>query len=344
MIIIIHQSGLSISNGKPLDFETLIEMKNMPIFVCFAIVILLSCCNSSVGQSKRENSDEGICSQAIFPFRFHTFTPHIYVDAFLNDSLPVRMVYDCAAPFVWLDSTFVDNHYGYESKQTMAFEGIGTSGRQVVKAFQDWSITIAGKREVYPIIPAPDLRSTFNDSIDGVIGLVFIKKHVWAFDFGTHSFDILSTVPDSVQKNWHTLKLVYRDKMYYFEEPATLFVTDNVKISGKMLFDSGMGTDVSLFADVVQTMNVGNLDITKISRTTQGASGSSTNEVFDAKRLVMPNFVVDSVHTWANTDATGHASKAPFKDVVGYFGFGLLQRMGEVVIDFPNQVLYFNPQ
>ena len=60
-----------------------------------------------------------------YPFRFHTFTSHIYVDAFLNDSLPIRMVYDCAAPFVWLDSTFVDNHYGYESKQTMAFEGIG---------------------------------------------------------------------------------------------------------------------------------------------------------------------------------------------------------------------------
>ncbi len=40
----------------------------------------------------------------------------------------------------------------------------------------------------------------------------------------------------------------------------------------------------------------------------------------------------------------GHASKAPFKDVIGYFGFGLLQRMGEVVIDFPNQVLYFKPE
>lgn len=43
-------------------------------------------------------------------------------------------------------------------------------------------------------------------------------------------------------------------------------------------------------------------------------------------------------------DASGHASKAPSKDVIGYFGFGLLQRMGEVVIDFPNQVLYFKPK
>ena len=32
------------------------------------------------------------------------------------------------------------------------------------------------------------------------------------------------------------------------------------------------------------------------------------------------------------------------KDVIGYFGFGLLQRMGEVVIDFPNQVVYFKPR
>ncbi len=278
------------------------------------------------------------------PFRFHTFTPHIYVDAFLNDSLSVRMVYDCAAPFVWLDSTFVDSHYGYESKQTMAFEGIGTEGRQVVKAFQDWNITIAGKREEFPIIPAPNLRSTFNDSVDGVIGLVFIKKYVWAFDFDTHSFDILPTVPDSVRKNWHALKLVYRDKMFYFETPATFFVTDSVKITGKLLFDSGMGSDVSLFADVARKLNIGSLDIAKDSRTTQGASGSSTNEVFDAKRLVMPNFVVDSVRTWANMDAAGHASRAPFKDVIGYFGFGLLQRMGEVVIDFPNQVLYFKPR
>ena len=42
--------------------------------------------------------------------------------------------------------------------------------------------------------------------------------------------------------------------------------------------------------------------------------------------------------------SAGHASKAPFKDVIGYFGFGLLQRMGEVVIDFPNQVVYFKPR
>lgn len=279
-----------------------------------------------------------------YPYRFHCYTSHIYVDAFLNDSLPVRLVYDCAAPFVWLDSTFVDNHYGYESKQTMAFEGIGTEGRQVVKAFQDWDVTIAGKREEFPIIPAPNLRSTFNDSVDGVIGLVFIKKYVWVFDFETQSFDILPTVPDSVKRNWHALKLFYRDKMYYFEAPATLYLTDSVKVSGKLLFDSGMGTDVSLFADVARNLNIENLDITKESRTTQGASGSSSNEVFDAKRLVMPNFTADSVHVWANVDTSGHASKAPSKDVIGYFGFGLLQRMGEVVIDFPNQVLYFKPK
>ncbi len=106
----------------------------------------------------------------------------------------------------------------------------------------------------------------------------------------------------------------------------------------------GMGTDVSLFADVARNLNIGSLDITKESRTTQGASGSSANEVFDTKRLVMPNFTADSVHVWANVDASGHASKAPSKDVIGYFGFGLLQRMGEVVIDFPNQVLYFKPK
>lgn len=327
-----------------LIYKTLIEMKNTPLFVYFAIVILLSCCSCCVGQPKRGNCDEESCSHIKYPFRFHTFTSHIYVDAFLNDSLPVRLVYDCAAPFVWIDSTFVDNHYGYESKQTMAFEGIGTSGRQVVKAFQDWNITIAEKREEYPIIPAPNLRSTFNDSIDGVIGLVFIKKYVWAFDFDTHSFDILFSVPDSVRKNWHALNLLFLGKNYYFESPTTLFVTDNMKISGKLLFDSGMGTDISLFADVTRKSNIGSLDIAKVSKTAQGASGSSTNEVFVAKSLVMPNFVADSVCTWANTDATGHASKAPFKDVIGYFGFGLLQRMGEVVIDFPNQVLYFKPQ
>ena len=164
------------------------------------IIGLLGSLLACTGQPS--SSDANSVSAQKYPYRFHCYTSHIYVDAFLNDSLPLRMVYDCAAPFVWLDSTFVDNHYGYESKQTMAFEGIGTEGRQVVKAFQDWDVTIAGKREEFPIIPAPNLRSTFNDSIDGVIGLVFIKKYVWAFDFETQSFDILPVVPDSVKQNW----------------------------------------------------------------------------------------------------------------------------------------------
>ena len=81
---------------------------------------LLACTGQPSG------SDANSVSAQKYPYRFHCYTSHIYVDAFLNDSLPIRMVYDCAAPFVWLDSTFVDNHYGYESKQTMAFEGIGT--------------------------------------------------------------------------------------------------------------------------------------------------------------------------------------------------------------------------
>ena len=106
---------------------------------------LLSC----TGQPSGGDADSRSVQK--YPYRFHTYTPHIYVDAFLNDSLPVKLVYDCAAPFVWLDSSFVDDHYGYESKQTMAFEGIGTEGRQVVKAFQDWNITIAEKREEFPI-------------------------------------------------------------------------------------------------------------------------------------------------------------------------------------------------
>ncbi len=63
---------------------------------------LLSC----TGQPSGGDADSRFVQK--YPYRFHTFTPHIYVDAFLNDSLPVKLVYDCAAPFVWLDSTFVD--------------------------------------------------------------------------------------------------------------------------------------------------------------------------------------------------------------------------------------------
>ena len=248
-------------------------MKNYLIIIVFLGSVL-----AGIGQPSGSGAN-GTSVQK-HPFRFHTYTPHIYVDAFLNDSLPLRMVYDCAASFVWLDSTFVDNHYGYESKLTMAFEGIGTEGRQVVKAFQDWDVTIAGKREEFPIIPAPNLRSTFCDSVDGVIGLVFIKKYVWAFDFKTQSFDILPVVPDSVKRNWHALKLFYRDKMYYFEAPATLYLTDSVKVSGKLLFDSGMGTDVRLFSDVTRKLNLESLDIDRDTIVSKGASGNSTSESF----------------------------------------------------------------
>ena len=121
-------------------------------------------------------------------------------------------------------------------------------------------------------------------------------------------------------------------------------MTDSVNISGKLLFDSGMGTDLCLFADVTPKLNLESLDIDRETIVSKGASGNSTGESFVAKRIVMPNFTADSISVRAKTDAAGHASKAPAKDVIGYFGFGLLQRMGEVVIDFPNQVLYFKPQ
>ena len=104
-------------------------MKNYLIIIVFLGSVL-----AGIGQPSGSGAN-GTSVQK-HPFRFHTYTPHIYVDAFLNDSLPVRLVYDCAAPFVWLDSTFVDNHYGYESKQTMAFEGIGTEGRHQVVYFK----------------------------------------------------------------------------------------------------------------------------------------------------------------------------------------------------------------
>ncbi len=318
-------------------------MKNWRFFVWFTTTIMLLCSNC-VGQHKTEIDGSERLQNPKYPFQFNTHTANIAVNSILNDSLPIRLVFDCGATFVWMDSTFVDNHYSYESKLTMVFEGVGTSGRQVANTFKDWKITIAKKQEEFPFVPAPNLRSAFNDSIDGVIGLIFIKKYVWAFDFGTHSFDILPVVPDSVRKNWHALKLELRDNMYYFESPFRLFVTDNASVSGKLLFDSGMSTDVCLFADVTRKLNLGSLNIDRKTVVSKGASGNSTSESFKAKHIVNQNFTADSITVRAKTDAIGYASKAPFEDVIGYFGFGLLQRMGEVVIDFPNQVLYFKPQ
>ena len=90
-------------------------MKNYLIIIVFLGSVL-----AGIGQPSGSGAN-GTSVQK-HPFRFHTYTPHIYVDAFLNDSLPVRLVYDCAAPFVWLDSTFVDNHYG---KDVIGYFGFG---------------------------------------------------------------------------------------------------------------------------------------------------------------------------------------------------------------------------
>jgi hypothetical protein len=73
-----------------------------------------------------------------------------------------------------------------------------------------------------------------------------------------------------------------------------------------------------------------------------GANGTSVQKHPFRFHTYTPHIYVDAFLN--DSLPAGHASKAPFKDVIGYFGFGLLQRMGEVVIDFPNQVVYFKPR
>ena len=48
---------------------------------------LLACTGQPSG------GDANIRSAQKYPYRFHTYTPHIYVDAFLNDSLQIVINY-----------------------------------------------------------------------------------------------------------------------------------------------------------------------------------------------------------------------------------------------------------
>ncbi len=59
------------------------------------IIGLLGSLLSCTGQPS--SSDANSTSAPKYSYRFHCYTSHIYVDAFLNDSLPLRMVFDCAA-------------------------------------------------------------------------------------------------------------------------------------------------------------------------------------------------------------------------------------------------------
>ena len=93
------------------------NLKCIAFFVFCITLSLLTACGCCFAQSG-----------AKYPYRFNTYTPHIYVDAFLNDSLPVRLVYDCAASFVFLDSTFVDNHYGSRANRRWPLRGLGRVG------------------------------------------------------------------------------------------------------------------------------------------------------------------------------------------------------------------------
>lgn len=312
-------------------------MKN---FIGFVFLILLFACSN--GQKANVILAEKQ-HERIYKYDFKMFTNHIYLPSFLNDTLPIYLMMDCAANYIYIDSVFAENYYGNDTNFFSQIHGIGNEGSKKIKAYSNSKINICNKERNYEFTLAPNLRRTFGDKIDGIIGGAFLRNYIWFFNFEYNEFELSEILPDSIRQNWKKIPLLLRDNKYYIE--ANIILADNLQIEGKLIFDTGYGATVAILNDYVKKYQLDTLNCNKLQVTNyfSGASGRSSRYEMKGVKMTMNDLVIERPIIYASLDEKGSLSKGKEKDVIGYIGANALKLMNHVVIDFPGKAIYYSP-
>ena len=209
------------------------------------------------------------------------FDGHLYLQSTLNDTIPVTLIYDTGADFLYLDEDYLklnhlQNAFGRKGKATMGGAGNGEPER--IDIFIDPITVHCGAREYQnEITPIIKLRDLLGRHTDGLLGNTHLLMNPLEINFSESYLRQLKG-PLLVEQLDNYVKLDARFEDNRIDVKATLQIDDENSLEGWFRMDLGCGSTIILTNETASALNF--VDVPKAYfRTQAGGIGGGSEEV-----------------------------------------------------------------
>lgn len=324
-------------------------MKNLLTFILF--IFITGCSNHSSNietvSTKAPNEPIYILPEDAFPFQFDG--QHIRIQAIMNDSVAVLLLFDTGAQRPIFDSSFIAENKDQLNLKTESASGSINSPSGLFKTTQRITGTIklnvfAENKDFQGALMIADLEK-MNLGADALMpASLFFKNKIVLMDLKHHYFRILSQdTLDNLKE--HFVSLPLKGNIYsYFTVPSKISidksVNNSVNLNGELIIDIGAPGLLYLF----NTIQSGTSTFPSSFKTHEiiglSFNGNDTirKEAIIASRLRL--FDTLSIQD-AKITLLNHKI-APNSNQIGLLGNEFLQKF-IVIIDYKNKQFYLQP-
>lgn len=255
--------------------------------------------------------------QGAIPF---IFDRHLYLQATLNDTIPVTVVYDTGADFLYLDKDFLklnnlQDAFGRRGKAKMG--GAGNSGPQLTEIFIDPVKIHCGALEYQNrITPIIALRDILGRHTDGLLGNTHLLRSPLEINF-SEGYMLPLKVPVPTERLADYVKLEARFENNRIDIRAKLQIDDKNTLEGWFRMDLGCGSTIILTHETVSTLHL--TDVPKACFHTQagGIGGGSDEVTIRAAQFCMADTLRNLVISYSLNEKGALSSDKPYLGLIG---------------------------
>lgn len=244
---------------------------------------------------------------------------HLYLKSVLNDSIPVTLIYDTGADFLYLDKDYLDQNslseaFGKKGKARMG--GAGNGDPQQIEIFiTPVKIQLGNLKYANKITPIIALRDILGRYTDGLIGNTHLLSKPLEISFSQSYLRSLRSVPQPMLEGYTRLEARFSDNR--IEVKAALQINSANVVNGWFLMDLGSGGSVSLTQETSSSLHIDSLPRAKFSTQAGGIGGGTEEYTLRAETFCMAdtlkNLVIDCSLNTKGALSTGRS----YKGIIG---------------------------
>ncbi len=228
------------------------------------------------------------------------FDSHLYLQATLNDTIPVTLIYDTGADLLYLDKDYLklnglQNAFGRKGKAQMG--GAGNDGPVMVEIFIDPVKIRCGSLDyTNKITPAINLREILGRHTDGMLGNTHLLQSPLMISFSEGFIrQTAHPIPAALTEGYSKLEARFNDNR--IDVKAKLTIDSENIVEGWFRMDLGCGAAVMLTNESSSGLHLEDLPKARFSTQAGGVGGGSDEITLRAAEFTVgesfENMVID---------------------------------------------------
>ena len=258
-----------------------------------------------------------VVPDGVIPF---IFDGHLYLKSTLNDTIPVTVIYDTGADFLYLDEDYLklnnlQNTFGRKGKAMMG--GVGNKGDVPTEIFIDPVKIHCGELEYQnKITPIINLRDILGRYTDGILGNTHLLKTPLEINFSeSYLQQLKEPLPADLLDNYTKLEARFKDNR--IDVKAKLQTDDKNILEGWFRMDLGCGSTVILTNEAASTLNLGELPKACFHTQAGGIGGGSDEVTIRAAKFCMADTLRNLVISYSLNEKGALSSDKPYLGLIG---------------------------